>query len=78
MFSPQTLTELEAHGLTQAHLAALLRFLQCGRNGSFAWHAKLGRLEVCEMRMTYPARPATMAGVTQIICDEGDEGDEAD
>jgi hypothetical protein len=61
---PELWTNLEAHGLTQAHLEALLRFLRCQQNGSFAWHGRQGQLEHCEVRVVFPGRAPTLRKVS--------------
>jgi hypothetical protein len=54
--SPQLWTQLEAHGVTQAHLEALLRFARCERNGHFTWHWHQGRLTQCEVLLVFPSK----------------------
>lgn len=63
----QTLAQLEACGVTQAHLEALLRFLRCQANGSFAWHAHQGRLERCELTVCYASTAPVVARVSQVV-----------
>ena len=66
-FQVDTLTQLEACGVRQAHLEALLRFLRCQANGSFAWHAHQGALERCELKMIYSGKPHVVHGVSQAM-----------
>ena len=68
--SPHLLDQLEARGVTQEHLEALLRFAQCGRNGNFTWHWRQGRLEHCELRMTFPGGPVVMEQVSRRVCED--------
>jgi hypothetical protein len=64
---PRLWTELEACGLTNEHLAALLRFFRCEANGSFAWHVHQGRFDHCELKVSYPGKPYTVARVSQVV-----------
>jgi hypothetical protein len=61
--SHDTLTQLEACGVTETHLKELLRFLRCQRNGSWSWHGRNGQLEQCELRLVYPAKRAVVEEV---------------
>jgi hypothetical protein len=65
---------LEAHGLTTAHLQALLAFLDCRRQGVFAWHAKHGHLDHCELHLSFPARTYDLTHVAQYLFLDGEQG----
>jgi hypothetical protein len=60
---------LEAHGLTEAHLELLLRALELQRNGSLAWHFVHGQLSQCDLRMTFPSRRADQVRVCEAVLD---------
>jgi len=60
---------LEAHGVTQAHLEMLLRALETQRNGSLAWHYSHGQLSTCDLRVTMPAHPGEVARVSEALLD---------
>jgi hypothetical protein len=48
--------QLHEHGVTEAHLAMLLRLLQVQRSGSWAWHYVNGQLTHCDVSLVIPAR----------------------
>jgi hypothetical protein len=57
-YSPTLCAALEAHGVTQAHLEALLRFFACQQAGKFEWHSRgNGHIDHCELRLVFPSKP---------------------
>jgi hypothetical protein len=64
-------TNLEAHGVTQAHLEMLLRALETQRNGSLGWHFVHGRLSQCDLRLMIPSRSYEVARVTESVLVDG-------
>jgi hypothetical protein len=63
---------LEAHGLTIAHLRSLLAFLECRRPGVFTWHARNGHLDHCELHLSFPSRE--LREVAQCLLLDGEQG----
>lgn len=61
---------LEQHGVTVAHLAMLLRFLQVQRNGSVEWSFVHGQLKMCELRLVLPGSGEAQ-GVCETVLSEG-------
>lgn len=64
---PRLWTALEQHGVSNAHLQALLKFLQCQADGSFTWHGRQGKLEQCELKVNFSCRGHTMQRITDIV-----------
>jgi len=60
---------LEAHGVTEAHLELLLRTLELQKNGSVAWHFVHGTLTQCDLRVTFPSRRAEVTRVCAALLD---------
>ncbi len=60
-------TNLEAHGVTQAHLEMLLRALETQRNGSLAWHYAHGVLTQVDLRVVMPSRRGEVARVNDAL-----------
>lgn len=60
---------LEAHGVTQAHMAMLLQALQVQKNGSLAWHFVHGTLTQCDLRLVFPSRAYDVASVSDVLLD---------
>jgi alkylhydroperoxidase/carboxymuconolactone decarboxylase family protein YurZ len=58
---------LEAHGVTEEHMAMLLKLLAVQRNGSIAWHFVHGQLSQCDCRITFPSRRAELARVSEAV-----------
>jgi hypothetical protein len=59
---------LEAHGVTQAHLEALLRFFQCQQSGKFEWHSRgNGHIDHCELRLVFPSKPHCVTRIAEGI-----------
>jgi hypothetical protein len=63
----QVWKNLEAHGLTQAHLEMLLRLLETQRNGCLAWHFVHGSMVHCDLRLVFPSRRGEVSRVTEGI-----------
>lgn len=61
--------QLEAHGLTQAHMDMLLQALSVQKNGSLAWHFVHGNLTQCDLRLTFASRRAEVARVCEAVLD---------
>jgi hypothetical protein len=57
---------LVAHGVTPAHLEMLLQLLCVERNGSWTWHIHSGRLQQCDLRLSFPSRPGEIQRVQQL------------
>ena len=55
-FNPQTLSQLEACGVTNAHLDLVVRFFLAQRNGYLYWCGRDGRLDHCELKLSFPAK----------------------
>lgn len=68
---PALWTALEEHGLSEAHMAMLLRALETQRNGSLAWHFAHGHLTQCDMRVVFPARRGDVARVSEAVLADG-------
>jgi hypothetical protein len=66
--SPTLLAQLEAHGVTSAHLEALLRLVACNANGSFVWHWHQGKLAQCEARLVFSSQTEAVDMVSQTLC----------
>jgi hypothetical protein len=62
-------TNLEAHGVTQAHLEMLLRALETQRNGSLAWHYAHGALTQCDLRLVLPSGSYDISKATESVLD---------
>lgn len=63
--SQQLLTQLEAHGVSQSHLEALLAVLRLQRNGSWSWNYVNGHLTQCDLRVVIPSREREVQRVTE-------------
>jgi hypothetical protein len=66
--SPTLLAQLEAHGVTSAHLEALLRFAACNANGSFVWHWHQGKVAGCEARLVFSGKTEDVGTVSKTLC----------
>lgn len=60
---PHLWAQLEAHGVTSAHLDMLLHMLMTQRNGSWTWQYVNGHLTQCEARLVFPSRGYEVARV---------------
>jgi hypothetical protein len=52
---------LEQHGLSEQHLALLLRVLEVQRNGHLAWHFVRGQLDHVDVRVVIPSRRGALS-----------------
>jgi hypothetical protein len=64
--------QLEAHGLSEEHMRALLRFLECRKAGAFAWHCRHGQLDHCELRLSFPAKSYDIHHVSECLFGGGE------
>lgn len=60
-------TQLEEHGVTEAHLAMLLRLLQLQKNGAWSWHFVHGQLSQVDLRLVQSARPYDVARTCETL-----------
>jgi len=61
---------LELHGVTEEHLRMLACALELQKNGSLAWHFAHGHLSQCDLRVTFAARRAEVARVSDVVFEE--------
>lgn len=67
MVDTRLLFQLEAQGLTTAHLETLLHLLECGQNGSWTWHIKDGRLTHCDLRLVCASKAYELTQVSTLL-----------
>jgi hypothetical protein len=67
MLDPQLWEALEAHGLTLAHMEALLCLLKVQENGEWTWHIVRGQLAQFDLRVRYTPNRYNMARVEALL-----------